>query len=190
LAGAAHADTYTINAGRRDDGTVDGAGLAEFMRPTQSLLIGQTSTPINSGPQQHYVAHAVLSWLVRWVTEGEAPPAAPPLELEDDGETYRLDERGNAKGGLRTPWVDAPVAVLSGLGQTGESFAFLFGKTDPFDEAALAALYPGGREEYLARFEAALDEAIGRGWLLAEDRAEILETAAASCSFPLQLADG
>ena len=190
VAGAAHADSYTINAGRRDDGTLSGEALANLMRPTRSLLIGQTATPINSGPQQHYVSHAVLSGLVRWVTEGEAPAEAPRLELEEDGETYRLDERGNAKGGLRTPWVDAPVATLSGLGQTGESFAFLFGTTTPFDEAALATMYPGGRDEWLERFEASLDEAIARGWLLADDRAEIVETAAATCSFPLELAGG
>jgi hypothetical protein len=190
MTGAAHADTYTVNAGRHDDGTLGGARLAELMRPTRSLLIGNTETPINAGPQQHYVAHAVLSGLVRWVTEELAPPAAPRLGLEESGEAYQVDERGIALGGLRTPWVDVPTAVLSGLGQSGESFAFLFGKTDPFDEATLSALYPGGRDEYLERFEASLEQAIEAGYLLAEDRAEILELAAAPCSFPLQLADG
>ena len=190
VAGAAHADTYTVNAGRHDDGTVSGEGLAQLLRPTRSLLIGQTDRPINSGPQQHYVSHAVLSWLVRWVTEGDAPPAAPRLELEESGEAYRLDERGIALGGLRTPWVDAPVGVLSGLGQSGETFAFLFGTTDPFDEAVLTASYPGGRDEYLERFDAALEKAIDAGYLLAEDRGEILELAAATCSYPLELADG
>jgi hypothetical protein len=65
----------------------------------------------------------------------------------------------------------------------------LFGQTDPFDEATLARLYPGGRGEYLERFEASLAQAIAAGHLLEEDRAEILEIAAAPCSFPLQLAD-
>ena len=190
LAGAAHADTYTVNAGRRDDGTLPGEQLAELMRPTRSLLIGNTETPINAGPQQHYVSHAVLAGLVRWVTEGDAPPTAPRLELEESGEAYRVDERGIARGGLRTPWVDVPTGVLGGLGQSGESFAFLFGRTDPFDEATLSGLYPGGREEYLERFEASLERAIEAGYLLAEDRAEILELAAAPSSYPLQLADG
>ena len=73
---------------------------------------------------------------------------------------------------------------MSGLGQSGESFAMLFGKTEPFDEAALAALYPGGKAEYLERFEASLDATIAAGFLLEEDRAEILEVAAAS--YPLR----
>ena len=57
----------------------------------------------------------------------------------------------------------------------------------PFDEAALAALYRGGKDEYLERFTASLDEAIEAGFLLAEDREEILGIGAAS--YPLLLAE-
>ena len=187
MAGAAHADTYTVSAGRRDDGTLSGERLAELMRPTTNLLIGRTDTPINAGPQQHYVAQAALWNLVEWVTDGTAPPEAPRLRLDDAGTGYRLDEMGNALGGIRTPWVDVPSAVLSGLGQSGESFAMLFGRTVPFDEARLSALYPGGRDEYLAQFESALDAAIDARYLLEQDRSEILDLAAAS--YPLRPAD-
>ena len=98
LAGAAHADTYTVSAGRRDDGTLSGERLAELMRPTTNLLIGRTDTPINAGPQQHYVAQAALCHLVEWVTDGMAPPEAPRLRLDEAGTGYRLDEWGNALG--------------------------------------------------------------------------------------------
>jgi hypothetical protein len=157
------------------------------MRPTTNVLIGRTDTPINAGPQQHYVAQAALWHLAVWVTDGMAPPEAPRLRLDDAGTGYRLDEVGNALGGVRTPWVDVPNAVLSGLGQSGQSFAVLFGRTVPFDEPRLRALYPGGRDEYLARFESALDAAIDAGSLLEQDRAEILDLAAAS--YPVRLAE-
>ena len=62
----------------------------------------------------------------------------------------------------------------------------LFGRTEPFDEATLSTLYPAGQAEYLERFEASLDTAIAAGFILAEDRAEILEVAAAS--YPLTVA--
>jgi hypothetical protein len=186
MAGAAHADTYTVSAGRVDDGTVDGARLAELMRPTTSLLIGQTARPVNAGPQQHYVAQAALTHLVRWAAGGEPPPVAPRLELHETASVYVIDELGNAVGGLRTPWVDAPVATMSGLGQSGETFAFLFGTTDPFDEATLASVYPGGRDEYVSRFTAALDAAVSDGFLLADDRDEIAAVGAAS--YPMVLA--
>jgi hypothetical protein len=77
---------------------------------------------------------------------------------------------------------------MGGLGQTGETFAMLFGRTEPFDEATLSTLYPGGEDEYLERFGASLDATIAAGFLLEEDRMEIL--AVAAHSFPLRLADG
>ncbi len=187
MPGAAHADTYTVSAGRHDDGTLSPERLAELLRPTRNLIMGETPTPVNSGPQQHYVAQAALAHLVGWASGGEAAPSAPRLDLEQSGLGYHLDAQGNATGGIRTPWVDAPTAVLSGLGQTGQDFAVLFGRTEPFDEATLTALYPGGFDEYLARFTASLDAAIDAGFLLGEDRDEIVGLGAAS--YPLRLAE-
>jgi Alpha/beta hydrolase domain len=188
MAGAAHADTYTVSAGRHDDGTLSAERFAELLRPTTNLMIGQTDTPINAGPQQHYVAQAALAHLAQWAAGGEPPPMAARLEVDDQGTGYRLDGHGLARGGIRTPWVEAPTAVMGGLGQSGESFAMLFGRTEPFDEATLSALYPGGKDEYLQRFEVSLDAAIAAGFLLREDREEILGLAAAS--YPLVVAEG
>jgi hypothetical protein len=81
---------------------------------------------------------------------------------------------------VRTPWVDAPTAALSGLGQSGGTFGFLFGTTRPFDAATLKTLYPGGKADYLARFTTALDDAIAGGFILEPDRAEIMGLAAAT----------
>jgi hypothetical protein len=185
MAGAAHADTYTVSAGRHDDGTLRPEQLAELLRPTSNLMIGNTDSPINAGPQQHYVAEAALAHLVRWAEGGDPPPMAPRLVVDAEGTGFCADELGLAVGGIRTPWVEVPAAVMSGLGQSGESFAMLFGRTEPFDDVALKALYPGGKEEYLKRFEASLDAAIGAGFILGDDRTEILGVAAAS--FPLRV---
>ncbi len=186
IAGAAHGDTYLLSASRHDDGTMSGERLAELLRPTRNVIIGTTETPINAGPQQHYVTQAALAHLVRWAHDGTAPPQADRLTLDPAGTGFESDEWGIARGGIRTPWVDVPTATLSGLGQSGESFAFLFGRTQPFDEAALSLEYPGGKDEYMQRFVASLDDSIGAGFLLEDDRGEILEIAAAL--FPLLLA--
>jgi hypothetical protein len=187
LAGAAHADTYTIRAGRHDDGTLSAKRLADLLLPTTNLMIGTTASPINAGPQQHYVAQAALAHLARWAAGGEPPPEAQRLEIDPSGASFRLDQHGLAVGGIRTPWVDVPTAVMSGLGQSGESFSILFGRTQPFDEVALGALYPGGQAEYLKRFESALDATIAAGFILEDDRPEILGIAAAS--YPLRVAN-
>jgi hypothetical protein len=185
MAGAAHADTYTVGAGRHDDGTLSPERMAELLLPTTNLMIEHTDTPINAGPQQHYVSQAALGHLTRWVAGGQPPPLAPRLAVDERGTGFRLNENGLAVGGVRTPWVEVPIAVLSGLGQTGESFAMLFGRTEPFGEDVLTALYPGGEAEYLKRFESSLDSTIAAGFILEDDRDEIL--AVAACSYPLRV---
>ena len=187
LAGAAHADTYLLTASRSDDGNLGVARLAELMRPSSDLPIGKTDTPINAGPQQHYVGQAAISHLIRWVAEGVAPPSAPRLKRHSEEFDFIFDQHGNVQGGIRSPWVDVPTAVLSGLGQTGNTFAILLGRTEPFDESTLSRLYPKGKAEYLDRFSAALDATIAEGFILGEDRKEIRGVAAAS--FPLVVTD-
>ncbi len=181
IAGAAHADTYLLVASVADDGTLLPAELAQQLAPTDEVLGMKMSAPMNSGPQQHYVLQAALAHLDRWAAGAAPPPEAPRLELARGGETpLSLDEFGIAKGGVRSPWVDAPSAVLSGLGQSGSEFAFLFGTTRPFDEATLARLYPGGSSDFLARFQKATDEAVAKGFLLEVDAPEIRALAAAT----------
>lgn len=180
IAGAAHADTYILVAGQHDAGQLSPARLAELLQPTTELLAGNTELPVNAGPQQHYVGQAALARLVEWVAGGPPPPVAARLEVHADLTGFALDGDGNALGGLRTPWVDVPTARLSGLGQPGEEMSFLFGTTVPLERAALAARYPGGVSDYLERFTVSLDGCIGAGYLLDQDRDEILALAGAS----------
>ena len=58
--------------------------------------------------------------------------------------------------------------------------ALLFGSGEVFDAETLARLYPGGATEYVERFTESLDQAIDAGFLLAADRQEILDIAAAT----------
>jgi hypothetical protein len=178
VAGAAHADSYILLAAQVDTGALPAAELARLIGTTELPAPMATDTPINSGPQQHYVGEAALRGLERWVADGVAPPRADRLQVKGDG--LETDEHGIGRGGVRTPWVDVPLAVLSGLGQSGAGFAFLFGNTRPFDAAELIRLYPGGKDEYLDRFGAALSDAIAAGFILDDDRVEIEAIAAAS----------
>jgi hypothetical protein len=174
LAGAAHFDTYGLVASWIDEEGVSIEELAEKMAPTDKPMGLPADSPVNSGPQQHYVLSAALSHLERWVRDGTPPPTSPRLESSDpDGAELLRDDLGIVLGGIRTPWVDAPSAVLSGDAPGGEGFMFLFGKTVVLDQPTLAKLYPGGPDDHRSRFESAAAEAIRAGFLLETDAEEI-----------------
>ena len=183
VAGAAHADTYVMGASPIDSGTASAEAMAKALAPTRNLLGLTLPSEINAAPQHHYVMMAALSALNRWITSGEAPPAGARLALEVAKPTkLALDDVGNATGGIRSPWMDAPTCKLSGIATAGSRMSALFGSTTPLKTGDLARLYPGGRDDYLAKFRTALASAITAGFILPVDRVEIEALAAAAYS--------
>jgi Alpha/beta hydrolase domain len=188
IPGTAHADNYTIQVAPIDTGSAPLDDIVAAYAPTNMLMGQQLGHYINFAPQHHYVVQAAIAALNTWVRTGEPAPPAPPIEVRDPGETEApqpvLDGNGLAQGGIRTPWVDVPTARTSGDGGAVDSLesvmAAIFGSGEPFDDATVRRLYPGGVTEYLERFTAALDTAIKSGFILAADRAEILELASAT----------
>ena len=159
VAGTSHADSYLIGAA--------------------APLMG-IDWRINEGPHR-YVAQAALRALVAWVTEGTPPPAARPVELISTTPlVVARDEAGNALGGVRTPAVDVPVARLSGEPPAGirHPVGWLFGSTADLPPEELAHRY-GDEAGYVRAFAESLDGAISAGFLLAENRAELLAAAEA-----------
>ncbi len=180
IPGTAHADNYTIRVGFIDNGLVPIDDVVAAYAPTNELMGTRLSYCINFAPQHHYVLQAAIATLNSWVRTGEPAPSAPPMALtEADPPRLDLDANGVAKGGVRTPWVDVPVAKTSGIAPNESDMSFLFGSGEMFDTAALRALYPRGSADYLERFTEALDRAITSGFILSADRSEILELAAA-----------
>ncbi|OFJ50949.1 alpha/beta hydrolase domain-containing protein [Mycolicibacterium grossiae] len=179
--GTAHADNYTIGVGFIDSGAAPLTDLVAAWRPTRSLMGRELPHYVNFAPQHHYVLQAALAALAHWVRTGEPATTAAPMDLTDaDPPQLLLDRHGLATGGVRTPWVDVPVARTSGLAPGDDVMALLFGSGEPFDAATVRELYPCGLDDYVERFTAALDAAIDAGVLLAADRAEIVDLATAT----------
>jgi hypothetical protein len=169
-AGTAHADAYLLEK------------VYNLGADSDLAAIVNCPAPLNAGPQ-HELLQAAVHHLVAWVAEDTEPPTAPRLELADnDPPTIARDERGIALGGIRSPLVDVPVAVLSGdmvEGATG--FCSLFGSTTPFDAAALAELYPTA-DLYVQAFTESANEAVKAGFLLEPDAAELITAAVAQAT--------
>ena len=153
VAGTAHADRYQVGEFEKFLGCPD---------------------PVNTG-QQVFVMRAALRALVAWLVDGTPAPMAQPLEIE--GGALVTDGLGNARGGVRTPVVDAAVVCLSGLAAPDASLiCSLFGRTLPVDADVLAARYDSV-DAYLAEYAAATDDAITAGFVCAEDRDAVLAEA-------------
>lgn len=169
VAGAAHCDTYFLYASQLDSGSLPVEELAELIARTDRAG-APTALPINSGPQMHYVLQRAVDALDPWTRDSTPPPTAALLEI--DHNALVVDDLGVARGGVRTPWVDAPTKILSGLGQP-EDTTELFGTTQPIDHQTLATRYPQGRDGYLAQFRYATHAAVNAGFILNTDADEI-----------------
>lgn len=175
IAGTAHADTYTV-AGAADLGDDPSfANVVEITSPVPGIIT--CDKPINSGPQ-HFVVSAAFAALQKWITSGTLPTSAPRLAVDPNTRSYLYDSVGNVLAGIRTPYVDAPVARLSGEGQTGSGFCFLFGTTALLNSTTLDSLY-SSHAAYMAFVDNSLADAVEKGFLLQPD-AELIRSAAQS----------
>ena len=123
-------------------------------------------------PSAELMASAVENFLA-WLMHGVTPPRAAPIEMSNN-EIVR-DEFGNAKGGVRSAYVDVPTAryIASAPVSAGDNpFRRLIGLEEPFAPEKLRTLY-GTREAYLARFDANIDQMVQGRWLLAQDAGKL-----------------
>ena len=183
IPGTSHADIYTLTGLFDINGSdIKHAQVVENSSPMPGIV--NCAKPVNSGPQ-HFVVSAAYAALNRWVTTGIAPAIAPRLTVNAAGTGFENDAHGNVLGGIRTPYVDAPTATLSAYGQPGsmdtignsaQSFCFLFGTTALFDATKLKTLYPT-HSAYVAAVTASADAAEAQGFLLPSDAALIKKAA-------------
>jgi hypothetical protein len=157
VAGAAHADAWLLNE--------VGGGY------------GSSCGRLNEGPH-HQTLRAALHHLVAWATTGEAPPAGAPIELATERPpVIERDEQGNARGGIRTPFVDVPTSALSGDPVPGSPpLCQAFGSTTPFDAATLTRLYPD-HNSYVEAFTASTEAAVAAGFILRPEADEMIAAA-------------
>jgi hypothetical protein len=159
VAGTAHADDSIVEYGQRSAGT--GFDLASICGA------------INTGPQAEVLRAAFVA-LDRWVANGTRPPRSP--RIETSGDTIVRDELGIAVGGIRTPDVDAPVAILTGESDADSVICQLFGSNVPFTPEQLEELYPS-HADYVDAVTESADTARDDGFLLRADRRAFIAAA-------------
>jgi hypothetical protein len=100
--GSAHAYSYTASFAPAPEDLARAGFTYNFYNCTDPGL--STDFPM------HYVFNAAQVLLDRWARGGTPPPQAERIQVDPSGKTVP-DQYGNATGGVRTPWLDVPVAT-------------------------------------------------------------------------------
>jgi Alpha/beta hydrolase domain len=118
------------------------------------------------------VLAAAFQNMYEWLERGIAPPPSSLIESDSSG-AAKLDEYGNARGGVRYPLVSVPIATY-GVGSTPA--CFLFGYTAPFDAERCRGLY-GDRVGYVKRVRSDVEQLVARKLLLDDGAIRLLALA-------------
>jgi hypothetical protein len=201
-------DYYSI---RSSLGRTGAAGTAELPLPANVRVYDMAGAPHAITPSAPSCAMkpGVLDWvplsralllhLDRWIATGAEPPASRLMPLQaataEDAlrapahlpgaviQVPKLDPDGNALGGVRVPDIQAPLGTHVGLNTTRTRGCMLVGGYVAFDAAKIAERYRGGRDDYVNRVRIAARNLMDEGFLLADDAAVIVESAASSRAF-------
>ena len=130
---------------------------------------------INEAPLSP-VLEAAYRRLQEWLETGTAPPLQPLIEFGGDPADVVRDEHGIARGGIRLPQVQVPLATNSAIPAPKNPLGFLGGSCIPFAPEKILALY-GDSETYVVRFEQATRTAEKAGVILARDVEPLLREA-------------
>jgi hypothetical protein len=109
--------------------------------------------------------------VTRYLQTGKMPPPAPRIKTDAGGNIVR-DAKGLAEGGLRHVFVQVPVSYNAAMGCP------LFGTYNQWSAAKIRSIYPS-HAIYLSNVSAWSTYEVQKGWLLPEDRADVLRKAAA-----------
>jgi hypothetical protein len=111
-----------------------------------------------------------LDALDGWARRGVVPKKAPRIETRpgaSGGFTVVTDELGNGRGGLRTTYVDVPVAKYV-TSSPGPGNCPEIGHTERFEPARLQMLY-GSFDGYASKVRASIARLSADGWLTKAD---------------------
>lgn len=184
IAGSAHIESWSGGASSNAK-TLATAGLDNGGVPVREQ---------RTDARSDLVARALLDHLIAAV-DGVAPPHAPRFEYADGdvqpAQMLRRDADGNVVGGIRSPWVQVPLAAYAphgtpeGEGGEGPDWtplvdralaAGLAGTMTPLSKDDIISRYQDAGA-YRRRFEEASRDLADAGLLLTEDLVELNESA-------------
>jgi Alpha/beta hydrolase domain len=142
IAGAAHIDSFAYT-GLPSFNEQNLLGLAQGTPDWPFNVKCEPQIALSRQPLLMYAFHGAYRNLDEWVAKGVAPPKAARIETKDG--VLVMDEFGHAVGGVRNPWVDAPVETIVTT-SPGPGTCRELGHAIPFEAARISSLYPSAKE--------------------------------------------
>lgn len=169
VAGSSHMDTsYYRHLPVVEDQTA--MGMPPFQSAWPLAYKCAVEMPMVDSQVYRYAMNATLDNIDRWVREGTPAPRAERVALRNGGTEqaeFVVDDFGNAVGGVRSPYLNVPVATYRakapGPGVCGNLL-----RIEPFDWSRLESLY-GSHDAYVARLTEAVDQLVQQRWLTSAD---------------------
>lgn len=121
-------------------------------------------------PIMRYATNAAFANLDRWVRTGVPPPRAESIGVKNGGTSqasFVTDQVGNVVGGVRSPYLDVPIATYS-PSSTGPQTCRNLGHKVPLDWSKLEAMY-GSANAYASKVAESVDRLVKEHWLTAFD---------------------
>ena len=140
----------------------------------------QKDAPPNDVPFGMIVDGAMAN-LDNWSRTGTRPPHGEPIKVhEQPGSAAEVetDTFGNARGGVRTPALDVPIARYHAR-MSGPGICELWGYREPFSAAQLQSLYPT-HDDYVSKVRKSAAALVAARWLTSRDGDRIIAAAAAA----------
>jgi hypothetical protein len=147
--------------------------------PADIEKVGVAIPPMscNEGPRSRFpndlTFNSAYHNLDLWVREGIPPPHADFLQTENG--TGVIDEFGNLRGGVRSPYVDVPTAQWTGS-STGASFCFIAGHEVPLSTERLKTLY-GNKQAHVEAVNNSVNALIAEKFIVPADGNMVIEEA-------------
>jgi len=172
LAGSPHTTTWQRRAGMAKFPKTLTPTERGANRPARELPVLSAGEKPNDFPNGLFFAGAFKN-LYEWARGGDSPPKGSRIATNPDGSTV-FDEHGNVVGGIRSPYVDVPIATYGSKG--------LMGYKVPFDASKKKSLY-GSHANYVEKVIKATEPLVINRWIPANEASGIIEEAKSSEKF-------
>lgn len=143
------------------------------------ILDGEYNYTVNDIQLSYYI-NSALEMLHQWAAKGTLPPASSLIERDEKGNVV-LDEHGNGVGGVRSPYIDVPLATYHANARTtadqvNQTVGNVNGSMEYFSKDKLMELYQS-KEDYLERFNKVVEKQVEDKLLIPFDAESMKEWA-------------